>query len=132
MGPLLFIIYLNDLEKYLKFSRAIIYADDTNITIASDDVAKLAEDNHHELSNLTERMRVKKLTPNPKKTEFMTTGHPLKTKNLDQPEVLKLNDCDVKRVDKTKDPFTLHRCNFCTGTEGVTVQPTVYTVTSYP
>ena len=29
-------------------------------------------------------------------------GHPLKTKNLDLPEVLKLNNCDIKRVDKAK------------------------------
>ena len=32
----------------------------------------------------------------------MIMGHPLKTKNLDLPEVLKLNNCDVKRVDKAK------------------------------
>ena len=29
-------------------------------------------------------------------------GHPLKTKNLILPEVLKLNNCDIKRVDKEK------------------------------
>ena len=102
LGPLLFIIYLNDLEKCLKFSRASIYADDTSITIASDDVAKLFEDAHQELSNLSEWMRVNKLSPNPKKTEFMIIGHPLKTKNLELPEVLKLNNSDIKRVDKTK------------------------------
>ena len=43
-----------------------------------------------------------KLSPNPKKTEFMVIGHPLKTKNLDLPEVLKLNASDIKRVNKTK------------------------------
>ena len=71
LGPLLFIIYLNDLEKCVKFSRASIHADDTSIKIAKDDVAKLVEDAHHELSNLSEWMRVNKLSPNPKKTEFM-------------------------------------------------------------
>ena len=102
LGPLLFILYLNDLEKRLKFSNASIYADDTNITTASDDVAKLVEVAHHELSNLSEWMRVNKLNPNPKKTEFIIMGHPLKTKNLDLPEVLKLNNCDIKRVDMAK------------------------------
>ena len=102
LGPLLFIIYLNDLEKCLKLSSASIYADNTNLTIASDDVAKLVEDAHHELSNLFEWMRVNKLSLNPKKTEFMIMGYPLKTKNLDLPEVLKRNNCDVKRVDKAK------------------------------
>ena len=93
---------MNDLEKCLKFSRASIYADDTSITIASDDVAKLVEDAHQELSNLSEWMRVNKLRPNPRKTEFMVIGHPLKTRNLDLPEMLKLNNSDIKRVDKTK------------------------------
>ena len=40
-GPLLFILYLNDLEKCLQFSRANIYADDTAITIASTNVVKM-------------------------------------------------------------------------------------------
>ena len=53
MCPLLFTIYLNDLERCLKFSRASIYADDTNITIASDNVVKLVEDAQYEL-NLSE------------------------------------------------------------------------------
>ena len=43
-----------------------------------------------------------KLSQNPKKTKFMVIGHPLKTKNLDLPEVLQLNTSDIKRVDKTK------------------------------
>ena len=47
-------------------------------------------------------MRVNKLSPNPEKTEFMIIGHPLKTKNLELPEVLKLNNFDIKRVNKTK------------------------------
>ena len=40
LGPLLFVIYLNDLES-LKFSQTSIYADDSNVTIASDDIEKL-------------------------------------------------------------------------------------------
>ena len=43
-----------------------------------------------------------KLSLNPKKTGFMIIGHPLKTKNLALPEMLKLNNSDIKRVDKKK------------------------------
>ena len=32
----------------------------------------------------------------------MIIGHPLKTKDHDQQEVLQLNNCDVERVDKAK------------------------------
>ena len=90
---------MNDLEKCLEFS---IFADDTNITIASDDVVTLIEDAHQELSNLSEWMRVNKLSPNPKKAEVMIVEHPLTAKSIDLPEVLKLNNCDIKRVDKAK------------------------------
>ena len=41
LGSLLFVIYLNDLENCLKFSQASIYADDTNVTIASYDMEKM-------------------------------------------------------------------------------------------
>ena len=69
LGPLLFIIYRNDFEKCLEFSQASLCADDTQITIASDDVEKLALDTQHELVNLSEWMRINKLSPNPAKTE---------------------------------------------------------------
>ena len=67
LGPLLFIIYLNDLEECLQSSRASIYADDTSLTITSSDPAKVVDDGHHELLNIPEWMRVNKLSPNSKK-----------------------------------------------------------------
>ena len=45
---------------------------------------------------------MKRLYIHPKKNEFMAIEHPLKTKNLDLPEALKLNNSDIKRVDQTK------------------------------
>ena len=39
-GPLLFIIYLNDFEKYLIDSKAALYADDTHITVTFDNAEK--------------------------------------------------------------------------------------------
>ena len=44
LGPLLFIIYLNDLQECLQSSRASIYADDTSLTIASGNPARLVDD----------------------------------------------------------------------------------------
>ena len=38
LGPLLFIIYLNDVENSLQYSRTSTYADDTNVTVASNDI----------------------------------------------------------------------------------------------
>ena len=67
LGPLLFIIYLNDFENSLQNSRASIYADDTNVTIASNDVMKLIDNASQEMINLSEWMRINKLSPNHQK-----------------------------------------------------------------
>ena len=100
LGPLLFIIYLNDFENSLQNSRASIYADDTNVTVASNDVMKLIDDASQKMINLSEWMRINKLSPNPQKTEFIVIGHPHKTKHPDLPESLMLNNHGIKRVTK--------------------------------
>ena len=38
LGLLLFIIYLDDFEKCLKFSKASMYADDTHVTLTSSNI----------------------------------------------------------------------------------------------
>ena len=40
LGPLLFIIYINDFEKCLEVSQASLYVDDTQITITSDQMGQ--------------------------------------------------------------------------------------------
>ena len=60
LGPLLFIICLNDFEKGLRFSLA--------------NVVKMTEGAHKELANIAEWMRVNKLSPNPQKTDYMIIG----------------------------------------------------------
>ena len=102
MGPLLFIIYFKDFENSLQYSRASIYADDTNVTIASDDIQRMIDNASQEMLNLSEWMRINKLSLNPEKTEFMIIGHPLKAKHPSLPESLVLNNCNIKRVTQTK------------------------------
>ena len=70
LGPLLFIIYLNDFEKCLEFSRASMYADDTHVTLTSNNVKDLITNAHRELGNISEWMRVNKLSANPKKNRI--------------------------------------------------------------
>ena len=102
LGPLLFIICLNDFEKCLEFSRARVYADDTSVTIASNDVEKLLCEAQQELLNLSEWMRINKLSPDPAKTESMIIGHSRKLNKLDISNSLTINGTDIKRVMKTK------------------------------
>ncbi len=102
LGPLLFIIYLNDFEKCLKFSRASIYADDTHISIVSNDLERLVINAQQELLNVSECMRFNKLSSNPRKTGYMIIGHPYRTNSIEITDALLLNDSEIKRVAKSK------------------------------
>ena len=61
---------------------------------------KFTEGARKEPGNTTEWMKVNKLSPNPKKTEFIIIGHPPSTRKL--PETLEPNSSEIKRVEKTK------------------------------
>ena len=105
LGPLLCIIYLNDLEKCLEFSSPCVYADDTTITIASNDVEnveKLLCEAQQELLHLSEWMRINKLNPNPAKTQYVIIGHSHELNKLDISNLLTINGTEIKRVTKTK------------------------------
>ena len=97
LGPLLFIIYLNDFEKCLDFSRASMYADDTHVTLTSSNTDGLLTNAHKELRNISEWMRINKLSANPKKTEYMIIGHPRRTNKVEISEPLNLNDSEIKQ-----------------------------------
>ena len=79
LGPLLFIIYLNDFTSCLQFSKVNLYADDTETTISSSDIGDLTRSFQTELDNISDWMRVNKLGVNPDKTEFMIIGNPRRT-----------------------------------------------------
>ena len=102
LGPLLFTVYLNDFEGCLDFSKANMYADDTHTTIASNDIKELVRMTKKELLNISDWLRVNKLSANPKKTEFMVIGHQRRINEIDDLPPLKLDDSEIKRVEKTK------------------------------
>ena len=63
----LIILSLNDFEKCLKASQAGMYADDTQVSLASSSVDELVRKAQDELSNISEWMRLNKLSANPQK-----------------------------------------------------------------
>ena len=95
-------MYLNDFEGCLDFSKANMYADDTHTTIASSDIKELVQMTKTELLNISDWLRVNKLSANPKKTEFMVIGHQRRKSEIGDFPPLELNDCEIKRVEKTK------------------------------
>ena len=101
-GPLIFILYLHDFRRCLKYSKANIYADDTNTTIALNDKEKLVAHAQAELHNINEWMRVNKLIPNPSKTEYFIIGRPMKARGTSALTGLELGNKGIKRVTNTK------------------------------
>ena len=80
----------------------VISLDDTHTTIASDDFNKLAQMMKEELQNISEWMRINKLSTNPKRAEVMFIGHPRRINKIETLAPLKLNSTEIKRIRKTK------------------------------
>ena len=74
LGPLLFLIYINDLPNCLTSCQPRMYADDTHITYADVDVNSIQLNLNHDFSNLNKWLISNKLTLNTAKTEFMLIG----------------------------------------------------------
>ena len=82
IGPLLFLIYMNDIHIASKQFNFILYADDTNmispmcsfssqIALQSNSMTQLSHNINVELNNIQEWLSINKLSLNVKKTKFM-------------------------------------------------------------
>ena len=74
IGPLLFILYINDLPNCLSNAIARMYADDTHFTFASNNIETINDVMNPDLSNVNKWLVANKLTLNSWKTEFMIVG----------------------------------------------------------
>ena len=72
-----------------------MYADDTHVTITSSDLENLLENAQRERLNISEWMRINKLTANPKKTEYILIGYLRKVSKMDVSEPLMLNKSEI-------------------------------------
>ena len=71
LGPLLFLIYLNDLNQNIKFSRVHHFADDTNLLLVDNSLKKINRHINHDLKLLTTWLRAKRISLNTSKTEIL-------------------------------------------------------------
>ena len=98
-GPLLFLIYINDLSHVLEHCRVSLYADDTVLYIPHRD----AEDAIHLMQNDLNKLAVwcneNRITINSKKTKYCIFGsrsNIKKSKSVDT--IISLNNCTLDRV----------------------------------
>src|ERR1043165_1920485 len=71
LGPLLFLIYVNDIAATSKIFHYILFADDTNVFISDKSVESLFERANHELTTISSWFRANKLSLNIDKTKFI-------------------------------------------------------------
>ena len=93
LGPLLFLIYINDLPNCLTHSSASLFADDTNITAEGISIGEIEDKLCTDLENMHQWLLANKLTLNMDKTEYMVIGS--KQKYLKPSKRLQLN-CKIK------------------------------------
>ena len=74
LGPLLFLIYVNDLPQCLDKTTARLFADDTNLTASGETITDVEIIMNSELANIKEWLMTNKLSLNVAKTEFMLIG----------------------------------------------------------
>ena len=105
LGPLLFLIYINDLPQAVQGSTVSMYADDTSLCHQSNDITQLNKAINNDLRHLDTWLQGNKLSLNVAKTNSMliTTKQKrniLKDTNLDLD--LNLRESELEVVQKTK------------------------------
>ena len=87
LGPLLFLIYINDLHNVSKHLRFYLFADDTNIYFEAKDLETLQKIMNRELRHVKKWFEAKKLALNIEEINFVVFHFP--AKKLTEPIILK-------------------------------------------
>ena len=104
LGPILFLLYINDLPKCLQTTQANLFADDTNLSCAGSDPNEIEIKLKSDLEKVHNWLRCNKPTLNNSKTEYMIigSGHRLtKFENISEVS-LAIGGNDIKRVSSKK------------------------------
>ncbi len=71
LGPLLFLIYINDLHNAIRFSTTYLFADDTNLLHVNSNLKKLQSQMNADLKNLCSWLLANQISLNKTKTELI-------------------------------------------------------------
>ena len=101
LGPLFFLLYINDLFLSLNYLSFIVFADDTNIFLRYKDLATLARMVNQELSHVSSWFNANKLTVHPDKSKFIIFHPRRKQINPSELNIL-INNTPIARVQEHK------------------------------
>ncbi|MCA9346951.1 hypothetical protein KC960_05680, partial [Candidatus Saccharibacteria bacterium] len=99
LGPLLFLVYVNDLPKSVPILDVIMYADDTNLFFSHKNLLALHTTLQEQLNLLQDWLHANKLSLNVKKTKYIVFGKKVDMETLPLAlPALTMNGQSIKRV----------------------------------
>ena len=98
LGPLLFLVYVNDLQYYIRHGTLRLFADDTNIFYHGKDPRLIRRNIDEDMTRLNGWLCMNKLTPNLAKSNYITISTSSEICNVD----ISLRDCVLERVQNVK------------------------------
>ncbi len=98
LGPLLFVLYINDLDNVSKKLKFVLFADDTNVFYTDKSLEKVTKVLNKELECMSIWFKVNKLSLNVEKTNYMIFKNNANNVN----HKISINGIDIKRVNVTK------------------------------
>ena len=98
LGPLLFILYINDICRVSNVLNLILFADDTNLFRTGSDLSILCNEMSTEMNKLYTWFNVNKLSLNIAKTNYMIFSNKKPISNVS----VRINNVEIDRVNCTK------------------------------
>ena len=102
LGPVPFILYMNDLPAFIHNAKIRMYADDTNLGQKIDDVNDINQQLIPDFRKLCEWLEINKLSLNFMKTEFLFFGNQSQLRNFDDLVGIRIKGRVIRRANSTK------------------------------
>ena len=119
LGPLLFILYVNDIVNTTSLIELILFADNTTLLFSHPDIASQNDLINIELQEICNWFQTNKLSVNATKTNYMVLGTPQSTRkfidinqnidNLNHSELTSSSDVEKVKLNIKLDGVSLNR-----------------------
>ena len=101
IGPLAFLLYINDISDVFEHCQVLLYADDTVLLNSNFDLGIASSEPQRDLTSMNKWCAQDKLTINTHKTKVMCFGSKNQLKKINKPDIL-LNGSRLSYVDSFK------------------------------